>query len=239
MQTQSNHSLGTFLFKYRGQIPVVLFILAIFFIYNTNYALFTESQTLALKAASILISTLGFIIRFHVIGFSKPGTSGRNRTKQVADALNTTGLYSITRNPLYLGNFMIWLGLVCYCLNAYFILTFLILFFLLYIPIIKAEEAFLTQKFKSQYLDWKNNTPAFLPNLLKYKACKHPFKLNEVLRREYSGFMACVVAFVYAELLMLFFSENLKHFPFHLLYVLVVAAVITFLLRTLKKRGVL
>ncbi|MGB8874133.1 MAG: hypothetical protein WCC75_12145, partial [Desulfobaccales bacterium] len=44
-------------------------------------------------------------------GLPPRGTSGRNTQGQVAETLNTTGIYSLVRNPLYLGNFLIWLGL--------------------------------------------------------------------------------------------------------------------------------
>ena len=48
------------------------------------------------------------------------GTSGRNTAKQVADTLNTTGLYSLTRNPLYLGNAVIYMAIACFLQNVWF-----------------------------------------------------------------------------------------------------------------------
>ena len=48
------------------------------------------------------------------MGFAPRGTSGRNTLGQVAEVLNTSGMYSVVRNPLYLGNFVIWLGLALF-----------------------------------------------------------------------------------------------------------------------------
>ena len=36
-------------------------------------------------------------------------TSGKNTAKQIAESLNTSGIYSVLRNPLYLANFLNWL----------------------------------------------------------------------------------------------------------------------------------
>ena len=50
----------------------------------------------------------------HVAGHVPAGTSGRNTRGQIALELNTTGLYSIVRHPLYVGNFLMWLGLAMF-----------------------------------------------------------------------------------------------------------------------------
>ena len=50
------------------------------------------------------------MIRIYTVGTTPAGTSGRNRDKQIAEKLNKTGVYSIIRHPLYLGNLLIWLG---------------------------------------------------------------------------------------------------------------------------------
>ena len=69
---------------------------------------------------SIIISFFGMSVRFYTVGITPAGTSGRNRSKQIADKLNTRGMYSITRNPLYFGNYLIWLGISIYSLNIFF-----------------------------------------------------------------------------------------------------------------------
>src|SRR5688500_9355573 len=103
------HSLeknGNFLFKYRGQFPLILFLLAVPAIYFTDYDCLNSNETakLILSIVAALISFSGQVIRAIAIGTSNKHTSGRNTKEQVAEALNTKGIYSTVRHPLYLGN---------------------------------------------------------------------------------------------------------------------------------------
>ena len=58
----------------------------------------------------ISVSFLGLFIRIVTVGRAPIGTSGRNTREQVANTLNTTGIYSLVRHPLYLGNYLVFLG---------------------------------------------------------------------------------------------------------------------------------
>ena len=96
---------GNFLFKYRGQFPVLLFFISIPFIFlSSEINLYFQ---FVYNAIAVSITIIGLIIRFYTIGTTPKGTSGRNTNKQIADYLNSTGVYSIVRNPLYLGNYFI------------------------------------------------------------------------------------------------------------------------------------
>ena len=143
---------GNFFFKYRGQFPIVLFILAIPFIY------FTDSICLQLEKyfsfTAIVLSSIGFVIRAYTIGTTPRGTSGRNTKEQVAEILNSTGIYSVVRHPLYLGNYFMWIGIVFFTFNWYFVIIVSLLYYLYYERIMFAEERFLERKFNQQYLDW-------------------------------------------------------------------------------------
>ena len=114
---QSFEKQGNILFKYRGQFPIILFILMIPFMYLTDYSIFSSQFKNTFINLGISISVLGFLIRFYTIGTTPEGTSGRNRKEQIAKVLNTTGIYSIVRHPLYLGNYLIWVGLALTILN--------------------------------------------------------------------------------------------------------------------------
>ena len=95
--------MGNFLFKYRGQIPIILYFLVIPFINYTDYHSFSLQIIQQNTILSVLIMFLGLFIRFYTVGKTPGGTSGRNRKKQIAKKLNKKGIYSITRNPLYFG----------------------------------------------------------------------------------------------------------------------------------------
>ncbi len=228
---------GNRLFKHRGEIPVILFFIAVPVIYYTpaqNYSSVTK-QIISLIA--ILLSLTGFIIRAISIGTTPKGTSGRNtKTGQIAESLNTTGIYSIVRHPLYLGNYFMWIGIVIFTFNFSFFIIVSLLFWLYYERIMFAEEQFLMRKFGDEYLIWSNITPAFIPSFKKYIPNTIPFSIKSVLRREYSGMLATVIGFVFIDDLRFYFqygtfrSETIGH------YILILTLFIAFILRTLKHR---
>ena len=160
---QSFEKQGNFLFKYRGQFPVLLFILSVPFIYLTDYSLVSYEEFNLFMFISISISILGFFVRFYTIGTTPKGTSGRNTKEQVADVLNSSGMYSMVRHPLYLGNYLIWLGISLASFNIYFAVIMSLLFWIYYERIMFAEERFLERKFGEDYLNWASKLPAFLP----------------------------------------------------------------------------
>src|SRR5688500_10759153 len=95
----SFESSGNWLFKRREQIPAILFVLAVPVVLCTNYSLLSQSTMDCILYISILLSFIGLAIRSYTIGTTPQGTSGRNTEKQVAEVLNSTGIYSIVRHP--------------------------------------------------------------------------------------------------------------------------------------------
>jgi hypothetical protein len=152
-----------------------------------------------LIAASI--SVLGQIIRAIAIGTANKHTSGRNTKEQVAEALNTKGIYSTVRHPLYLGNYLMWIGIVVYVLNPWFVAVVSLLFWLYYERIMFAEERFLERKFGQEYLRWSNTIPAFIPSFKRYEKSPIPFSMKTILRREYSGVTATIIGFLFVAMI--------------------------------------
>ena len=197
---QSMEKQGNFLFKYRGQFPILLFVLVIPFIYLTDYNAISKQVQVYFGYCAIVLSIIGFIIRFYTIGTTTKGTSGRNTSSQVATVLNSKGVYSVVRHPLYLGNYLIWLGIAFFTFNVYFIVIMSLLFWLYYERIMFAEERFLESKFGDDFLNWSNVVPAFFPSFLKFTRSEIPFSLISVLRREYASILSSIIGFVFVEL---------------------------------------
>ena len=231
---QSMEKQGNFLFKYRGQFPILLFLLAIPFIYSTDYHSFTDKNYTFFLYVAFLLSFVGFLIRFYTIGTTAAGTSGRNTKEQIANILNTKGIYSIIRHPLYLGNYLIWLGISVSTLNLYFIIIMSLLFWLYYERIIFAEEIFLEKKFGSIYLNWSNSVPAFFPKLFNFNKSDIPFSIITVLRREYSGVLAAVMGFVFIEVFKNYFLYESWIISSFSLQFLIITFILVFILRSLK-----
>jgi protein-S-isoprenylcysteine O-methyltransferase Ste14 len=233
------HSLeksGNTLFKYRGQIPVILFILAVPVIYITDYNfIFSEDITYwILLGVAALLSLLGQVIRAIAIGTASKNTSGRNRDEQVADALNTKGIYSTMRHPLYVGNYFMWIGIVVFTANIWFVLVVSLAFWLYYERIMFAEERFLERKFGQDYLDWSLKVPAFLPSFKNYTPSPISFSMKTILRREYSGVTATIIGFLFVEIIRDVFTSGTFEFKLPYIVILAVALFISLLLRSLK-----
>ncbi len=171
---------GRICFKYRSFLPLLILIFAIPFLPVDKYI--SDSY---LKI-SMAISVLGLLIRFTVIGFLQDlKTSGRNSKEQVANSLNTLGAYSMVRNPLYLGNYFILLGMVSAFKDVGFAIVVTLLFIVCYERIIYHEEKFLEEKFGQQYTTWANKTPAFFPKFSLYQKSGVRFSFLTLLLREY------------------------------------------------------
>lgn len=228
---------GNKLFKYRGQIPVVLFLMAIPVVYFTDYKCVDEHPQLdwILLITCALISFSGQVIRSIAIGTANKHTSGRNTKEgQVAEALNTKGIYSTVRHPLYLGNYLMWIGIVAYTYNIYFVLIVSLLFWIYYERIMFAEERFLERKFGDDYVNWSLKVPAFIPSFKNKVTSEIPFSFKTTLRREYSGITATILGFVFVDFLRVWFTSGEPQWRKEHLIVLIVAFGITLVLRSLK-----
>ncbi|WP_395802719.1 methyltransferase family protein [Daejeonella sp.] len=191
---------GTWLFKYRGILPLIIFVIAIVLFYKNeteskNWILKSEISQNIYELVCLFVAFIGFFIRVYTVGYSRPNTSGRNTEEQVADELNTTGVYSIVRNPLYLGNFFMWLGIAMLTGNFWFIISFTLFYFLYYERIIFTEEHFLKSKFEDSYLNWAKKTPIIVPNFSSFKKTSYNFNWKKVLRQEKNGFAALLIIF--------------------------------------------
>jgi protein-S-isoprenylcysteine O-methyltransferase Ste14 len=227
---------GNILFKYRGQIPVILFLMSVPTIYFTDYQLFDDNKQLdlVLLITCAVFSFAGQVIRAIAIGTSNKHTSGRNTKEQVADALNTKGIYSTVRHPLYLGNYFMWIGIVMFTYNIWFVLVVSFLFWLYYERIMFAEERFLERKFGQAYVDWSMKVPAFWPSMKNHIKTEIPFSLKTILRREYSGVTATIIGFVFVAFLRDWFTTGTPHYKVSYGIVLGIGLAISLILRTLK-----
>jgi protein-S-isoprenylcysteine O-methyltransferase Ste14 len=230
---------GNWLFRWRSYLPLLL--IGLFLPALRYYEHPGHSQRLdhALEAVCLMVSFLGLGIRAVTIGHTPKGTSGRNTKKQVAERLNTTGIYSVVRNPLYLGNFFMWLGIALFLHDVWLTVVYVLLFWLYYERIIFAEEAYLRNKFGDEYLEWADRTPAFIPTFSQYRKPELPMSVRNVLRREYNGFFAVIVVLFVFETLGDLASEGRLEFEWGWLLLLATGFSIWLTLRTLKKHTTL
>lgn len=196
---------GDYLFKNRSKLPLLILIVALCVYSYMEYSetgAEREDFFIETEYVYLLVSLFGLLIRIMTVGFTPKNTSGRNTNDgQLADELNITGMYSIIRHPLYLGNLFMWLGLGLMTENFWFIISFVLVYFIYYERIMFAEESFLRKKFGIQYLDWASKTPAIIPSFKNYKKHKINFSWRKVLKKEKNGFAAVFLLFWFFEIL--------------------------------------
>lgn len=181
---------GQWLFRWRGYLPVLAIAILLLHLDIDRYHYLggTKVYDDLWQLACACVACLGLVLRAHVVGHAPKDTSGRNAREQRAEALNTTGLYSVVRHPLYLGNFLIFLGAVAFLHDPWPASVCILGFVLYHERIMLTEEAFLDAKFGIEYREWASRTPAVLPDFRAWKAPSLPFSLRNVLRREYNNF---------------------------------------------------
>jgi protein-S-isoprenylcysteine O-methyltransferase Ste14 len=185
---------GGWLFRWRSYLPLTLLVLILPVLRDYSYFMESHTYDIMWKMFCLLVSFFGLLIRALTIGHTPKRTSGRNTKRQVADLLNQTGLYSISRNPLYLGNFFMILGVVMFAHHLWLTLVYTLGFWLYYERIITAEEEFLAQKFGKEYEAYVVRTPAFIPKFKLWHKPELPFSFRTVLKREYSGFFGVIAS---------------------------------------------
>lgn len=228
---------GNWLFRRRSYLPVLLFALMLPAVWRIEYpGGGRHDLDLAWEMLCLAVCLIGLAIRIKTVGHSPRGTSGRNTRSQLADVLNTTGMYSIVRHPLYLGNALMWLGVAMFPRSAWLVLGVGLSFWLYYERIMLAEEEFLRRRFGEDYMRWATATPAFLPNFRLWTPPYLAFSLRTVFRREYSGFLGVVASLVFLEWIGdISAGEGFRLDP--VWAVLLGATLLLYLvLRTLKKR---
>ncbi len=80
------------------------------------------------------------------------------------EALATSGPYAYTRNPLYLGSLLIGIGFAIAARNWWIGGVLVLLFFAIYLPVIRSEETFLREKF-SEFDEYAKRVPRMLPRI--------------------------------------------------------------------------
>ncbi|HEY2838146.1 MAG TPA: isoprenylcysteine carboxylmethyltransferase family protein [Pirellulales bacterium] len=186
-------NVGNWLFRWRSYLPIALALVLALGLRENRLQHFMPS--LGWTLFCFAVSVLGLIVRVLTVGFTPKGTSGRNTLNQRADELNTSGIYSTVRHPLYLGNFLMWLGVSMYCQLWWLVAIVCLLFWLYYERIMFAEEEFLRRKFGESYVKWGLQTPAFIPSFKNFRKPNLPFSTRNVLKREYSGLLGMIAAF--------------------------------------------
>jgi protein-S-isoprenylcysteine O-methyltransferase Ste14 len=227
---------GEFFFRWRSYLPLFMAFLFIPALAQFRHPFADHRLDLAWDAGCLAIALLGQVIRFFTVGFVPRGTSGRNTLGQVAETLNTTGMYAVARNPVYLGNFIIWFGLSLFMKSVWFAALITLFFTIFYERIIFTEETFLRQKFGDAFMEWANATPVILPRFRNWRPPALPFSWKSALKREYGTFFAIIATFTILELLAGLFNYGTLRIDAVWVKLFICSAVFYLTIRYLKKK---
>ncbi|MFS8084790.1 MAG: methyltransferase family protein [Acidobacteriota bacterium] len=106
-------------------------------------------------------------------------------------ALATTGPYAYTRNPLYLGSFLMGVGFTIATGRWFLGFVFAALFLGIYVPVMRVESATLAELFGESYERYAQAVPLFLPRLSRYEDA-HGAKFDSALYRRYREYRAAI-----------------------------------------------
>ena len=167
---------GNFLFKYRSYTPIPL---ALYILYNSH----PDIQNVLI---GFILIAIGESLRMWAVSYA----GGITRTTNVgAPSLCTSGPYGYTRNPLYIGNMIIYSGVV-FVAGSLNILSMLIVtwafFIIQYYLIINLEQNTLIDIFGKEYKNYMNNVPIFFPRLTSWKNKDKyvPMKFSKTIKTE-------------------------------------------------------
>ncbi len=168
--------IRNFLFSYRSFTPVPLAISLIYF----SKPIYPYSNI------GLALIFLGEYIRISAVRYA----GGITRTTKVgAPSLCTAGPYSRTRNPLYLGNVVIYCGVALLAGGPFlFEMVFVTFFYFIfqYWMIISLEEETLNSLFNIEYSNYCKNVPRLAPRLTPWKSGgkNNPLSFRNVLNAE-------------------------------------------------------
>jgi len=168
--------IGARLFRTRSWLPVPFLLIALFSRSNATAANWIIGALLILP---------GELIR--LAGVAAAGTVTRRRSRDV-QRLVTYGIFGWVRNPLYVGNFLIWMGFVVISGVPWLVPLAIIVFALEYYFIVAYEEGVLESIFGREYLAYKKTTPRWIPRRPKTKE-SGPHDWGEAWKSETSTFM--------------------------------------------------
>jgi protein-S-isoprenylcysteine O-methyltransferase Ste14 len=229
-------SQGNWLFRWRSYLPIGLFFLLVWAVVDFRYVGESHAYQEMVMVACLAVSSCGLVVRALVVGYTPKGTSGRNTAAgQIAEELNTTGMYSLVRHPLYLGNFLIWVGIPLFFHNPWVLTVFGLVYWLYYERIMFAEEEFLRRKFGPQYVQWAEQTPAFIPRFSNWRQPPLCFSWRNVLKREYTALFGILMAYGMLEVLEHAVVERRLEIESHWRILLPVALAVYLVLRALKR----
>jgi protein-S-isoprenylcysteine O-methyltransferase Ste14 len=232
--------IGSLFFKYRNYIFPVVFILSLIFIKPKPF-LGSVSMDRWMDFLGMMVALSGEILRILVIGYIYIKRGGKNK-RVYAEDLVQGGLFALVRNPLYLGNIIILIGIAIIINSEPFYIIGIPFFVFFYFSIVIAEEDFLRKKFGSEYEEYCKRVNRFLPDFKRLREATKDIHFNwkRVISAEYGTFFAGIYSILFLILWekYYFFGYSIKGSKIlDILYLYILFTFLYIITRYLKKSG--
>jgi len=154
------------IFTYRSYTPIPFLVVMVVF----------AEPTAASLVIGFAIAFVGEIIRFW--GVSLAGAETRTTGTVGGTHLIMTGPFAYVRNPLYVGNMLLYagMGVMSMALFPWLLIVALVWFYLQYYLIVTSEEEYLRGRFGDEYATYCRHVHRFLPRLTAYRSGAPPTK---------------------------------------------------------------
>ena len=159
---KNDNDIRRLIFKYRSYTPIPFLLVMIWF---------AQPTVLSLVAGCAVVFT-GELIRFW--GVSIAGAETRTTGTVGGTFLITNGPFSYVRNPLYVGNMMLYagVGIMSMALFPWMLLVAISWFYLQYYLIVTREEEYLAATFGGEFEEYRKNVRRFVPRLTPYMSAR-------------------------------------------------------------------
>jgi protein-S-isoprenylcysteine O-methyltransferase Ste14 len=189
-------AFGDFFFRFRnGLFPVFAALLLFFTRPNPVFA--NPGAHTAWLCAGAAVCLLGEAIRLFTIGYRYIDRGGRGG-KVYASKLVTEGVYRQTRNPMYVGNALIVIGIAMFSGSFPAFFTAVPAFLFIYWTITAAEERYLRGSFGEDYETYCRTVPRFLPRLTGWSEslAGMTFDWKRALRKDYGTMLVVALPLI-------------------------------------------
>jgi len=192
-ETSRPARIGAVLFRNRGWLPVPFLLVPLL-------------APGGITRLGVIVFALLFVLgeAWRLWGVATAGTVTRRRSRNV-QKLVTHGPFALSRNPLYNGNYFLWMGFVALSGVWWFLPVATLLFAIEYYFIVRYEEGVLETIFGEEYLTYKRRTPRWIPTAASGQV-DGEFFWAEAWRSEMSTFLQ------YIALLAVFIGKD-RYFP--------------------------
>ena len=135
-------------------LPIIQIICILFYSGNSH---------LILRVAGLIIELFGIVV-FIVSVVEMKDNWRAGVQKEDKTELVTTGIYTISRNPAFLGFDLMYIGILLTFFNWYLLFATIVAIILFHLQIVKVEENFLIEAFGQEYLNYKRKVCRYFGN---------------------------------------------------------------------------